>query len=1177
MKGILLTSVVAALFFAVTASPRNLLRNGSFEAGRDGWMFDSKPLGGTFETLQQADAVDGNILGTLSVSNGYGEASLSSEWVPLEAGVDHTLGVSLRCDSGSMQVRILVWSWADANGAWNQKTESKKTVTVSTAWQRFSLAANLEPSRSGKYQVSIETSDAGTVYVDAVNLVEGEKSNYRSPSHLEMGVECSLRSCLFDMAETPEAKVSIYNSKGGGVEAELTTRLTDIEDQVVMTSSVPVSVGPRQTLEMPLQFPVTEKGYYKLETSLVADNQTQSCVFAFAVIDKNSQPPVGEGYFGVDMASHNLERQLDRALEMGVRNVRVHESLNWRRIEKTQGVFTWPALAAYDAYKDAGLNVLVYSDGAWQGQPGWANAYNEDQRREFYADFLAECVAHYSGVIGDFEVVNEPWGHIGSDEYLKILTAVYDKAKLANPSANMAAVTGYFGPQINFIKNIIDVGALDYMDVFTLHPYPRPARPEPSLPDMLKQADGWLGSASWNKPVWITEMGWTTAGMQPLPTRIPRPDARNNTELERAMYIVRSNIISIANGVDRVYWFYYSGDNSFYYSYDMFECDSNDSVMKTVPVYSAMTSRLRGYQFEKTLCEGRSDIYAYQFSKGSDRQIVAWNSGNTTSGMLLGNVDGSPAMYDMLGNPITVPSGTGGVTFFPLDGQPVYIEFAGAGLSTEVVSLADVQTSQSGFGVTGSLNLTNAFSNTCEFEITLSLPSYATVTLAPDAAAVLAAGEIRNIPFSFSITDPQKTAVSDDLFIGLKATSGGNEYLFDIASAFLFSKPLPPPESGIVIEAADFDSATFEPDPLWQPNLVRGYSDQNLLLRRTDANDTNEYVVGYDFNVEHAGSYNLQLSCTPFESGDNLSWSVNGGAFESNASSGQVGDPWVYSTHPDMWWRFKCVWHDMGEITLNAGQNNIRLRFDELTTADYGYMAVDIINCVRNIDSVVGTPTDGGAGPTLWYKNARSPNKGSGGSSYTLTSGGAITNLATGYWGNADSAFGLVTGSDPAAVAGSGGLFASGTNGTVTFMFKTPGTFGGFKSLFNQGVYGTGAQFEIGINGSTLRLGTQNGSAPTLTNLGTLSPDTWYYFCMAWDTPASSMTWYYGAAGDATLNSGNVTISSSGSSSELIYVGGRKSTYYYTFVGGYFQEIALYDRTLPVSAIQAQFDATLAP
>ena len=223
----------------------------------------------------------------------------------------------------------------------------------------------------------------------------------------------------------------------------------------------------------------------------------------------------------------------------------------------------------------------------------------------------------------------------------------------------------------------------------------------------------------------------------------------------------------------------------------------------------------------------------------------------------------------------------------------------------------------------------------------------------------------------------------------------------------------------------------------------------------------------------------------------------------------------------------------------------------------------------------VGTPTDGGAGPALWYKTARSPNDGSGGGSHTLTSGGAMTDLAIDFWGNADSAYGLDSAAaGGAAVVGSTGAFVAGANGTVSFLFKTPETLSGFTSLFNQGSYADASPFELGINVNVLRLTTMDGATKKSTNLGTLSPDTWYYFCMRWDTslPSDGLAWYYGTAG-SSLNSGAITITASGDPAKPVYAGGRAIGN--VFAGGFFQSIAVYERTLSDSAVQSQFDETV--
>lgn len=926
----------------------NLLRNGSFEAGRTGWMLDAKPLGATLEIQKDSAAVDGNHIAVVRVGTACALATFATEWVELDPGTDYAFRLKLRTDTPGTEAVLSVWSWADANGKWNKKTESTKTVTLSEVWQSCELLANLEPARSGKYQARIQLRSPGTIYVDDASLVQG--GNVATQPSFESGLECHQPGGLFDSTETPNAVAYVYNRNRTRIDVEFHTVLTDLEDNPVWHASEVLQVPAGSTLEKHLNLPVEKRGYYRLKTDVTHSGQTQHRELAFAVIDQNHEPPDSNSYFGIDMASHNLNRQLPRARAMGIGNIRVHQPLNWNSIEGTRGQFNWPdAKPRYDAYKKAGFQVLIYfGDSVTKNKPGWTAGLDQKKINELYADFCAKAAKQYAGVIDDFEILNEPWGHIGPQEYSDIIQPAYPKIKAANSNATVAAVTGYFGPQVDFIKKITQTKAMDSMDVFTLHPYPRPACPEPSLIHMLKQSNKWLDEAGWDKPVWITEMGWTTPGKQPLPTRIPRPASRNNTEIERAMYMVRSCILSIANGVNRIYWFYFSGDNNFYYSYDMFECDSNDSVMKTVPVYAAMTSKLKNYRFEKTLSEGNGDIYAYLFRNGTQRQIVAWNSGNTDSGMFLRHSEQVTALYDMVGNPIDQPSKIGDLSFVPLSGAPVYIELKDPSAPPAIIAPISVHTAQNGTEVRGQLTVSNIFSAPCSLNATLCLPNDVTPTRPLKETIHLAQGEKKTIPFSFTV-DPQKTAISDMLTVNATISLNTNQYTLKPANHFLYSKPLPPINAALILDAADYDTCTFTPDPLWEPNLLRCYSDRKLLLNRNAfGEDKNEQILEYKFHIEKPGRYRLQIACSPFENNDDLSWSLNGDAFEPNTSSSQIGTPWTYSAHPANWWNFKCAWHDMGPALLLEGENRLRIRFSTPHKADYGYRAFDVISFVSD-------------------------------------------------------------------------------------------------------------------------------------------------------------------------------------------------------------------------------------
>lgn len=928
---------------------KNLLCNAGFEAGKTGWMIDAKPTGASFDVRTSGQAIDGNYDAVIHVDDRCSFAAFSSEWISLRSSTDYTFRVYLRSDTENTEAKLSVWSWAEANGKWNKKTEAVKTVTLSENWTPYELIANLEPARAGKYQARILLNSPCTVYVDGASLTKGRTPSQKTISNplFETGLECPQSDLLFDISQTPSAVAYVYNQSSSLLDATLDAVLTDLKDKPVWKISKPVQVTAGSTLKEQLSIPVQKRGYYRLKTTVTHSGQSRSRELAFAVIDRQLPAPPPNGYFGVDMGSHNLDRQLSRARAMGVSHIRVHESLNWKNIEKEPGQYFWPKSASYDTYQNDGFQVLVYFDGIWQGRPNWTQEMSDEETLNRYTDFCAQAAKHYSGIIHDFEMINEPWSHISHQKYSEIVQLAYPKIKTANSGATVAAVTGYSGPQVDFLQHIIQSEAINFMDVFTLHPYPRPACPEPSLVDMLQQAHGWLDEAGWDKPVWITEMGWTTPGSQLLPTRIPRPAARNNTELERAMYLARSCILSVANGVDRVYWFYFSSDNNAYYSYDMFECDSSDSVMKTVPVYAAMTSRLNNYRFEKKLSEGCGDIYAYLFSNGSRQQIVAWNSGNTDSGMFLRHSQKVTAVYDMVGNRIDPPHQADQLSFVPLSGTPVYIELEGSVSAPEVVTPISLHVSQVGNEIQGHLSITNIFPTPCRLNAHLALPDAANLTHDATINIELQPKAERQFPFSFTI-DSQKKSMSNQFSIQSDIAAGANHYTLNTAEHFLYTQPLPPINAELTFNAADCETSSFAPSPLWEPNLLRCYSGKQLLLNRRPFEPRTEQVLKYKFNVKNPGPYRLRIVCSPFETDDDLRWSVNDGPFQSNASASQIGESWIYSTHPAMWWNFKCAWNDLGEVFLHEGENRLDLRFHTPRGSDYGYMALDVISFVNS-------------------------------------------------------------------------------------------------------------------------------------------------------------------------------------------------------------------------------------
>lgn len=154
---------------------------------------------------------------------------------------------------------------------------------------------------------------------------------------------------------------------------------------------------------------------------------------------------------------------------------------------------------------------------------GWPNDWNQ-----FRVDARARILELNALGVDAIEVHNEPNLYIewprGSNaaEYVQMLRVVYAEIKAVNPA--IVVVSGGLAPTGNsdrsvddllFARQMFDLGAGDYFDVFGYHPYGFNAPPEEEpAPDRLNFRrvelirDLMVEYNLDNKQIWLTEFGW---------------------------------------------------------------------------------------------------------------------------------------------------------------------------------------------------------------------------------------------------------------------------------------------------------------------------------------------------------------------------------------------------------------------------------------------------------------------------------------------------------------------------------------------------------------------------------------------------------------------------------------------------------------------------------------------
>ncbi len=319
----------------------------------------------------------------------------------------------------------------------------------------------------------------------------------------------------------------------------------------------------------------------------------------------------------------------------------VREDFHWFWIEPSKGQYQWEYFdRMVDLLLERNLNIV----GVLGHPPGWATFDLADDPRgpSFYApdprhfsDFAAAVVERYRGRIVHWEIWNEPdnpqfWlPQPDPVAYSHLLSTVYARITLAAPEANvLIGGVNPFDP--TFLRTVAEMGAWWAFDIMNIHPYVDPLSPE---------ADGGIGEASFRhlneimawageKPVWVTEVGWSARPSDRDPT--------GRTEHDQANYMVRAAAMLRAAGVHRVIW--YAIKDEVHNGYGMLRFASNhDDFSQPRPAFTAFSNlnrMLGGAYFERAVDRTiryvdtqrgqRERVYALRFIQEPASVDVVW-------------------------------------------------------------------------------------------------------------------------------------------------------------------------------------------------------------------------------------------------------------------------------------------------------------------------------------------------------------------------------------------------------------------------------------------------------------------------------------------------------------------------------------------------------------------------
>lgn len=700
------------------AGGRNLVPNGSFEAGAAGWSSVGAGAGwGNLSGLHGRVETSGGAHGksflriplggrdTPVLGFDYFEPVVRRElrplaasrgWIRLEKGRPYTLSCRMRASGDGVPATLGVQGREPAGGA----RQYRRTVRLAREWQRCSVTFRPE-QRFGCVLAGPELAEERVVAVDvdAVQLEKGEAATDFEPrAPVEFGIEPSEPAGIFVAGRPAALRLTVANHGPAAARVRIAFAVRDCFDRPVALPAVEVEAPAGEPVRRELALPAGWKGYYRLraEAEGASGGRAGSAGLRLAFVPERAAG--GDSFLGVNHAFAAPEL-IGLAARGGVSWYR-DWSLKWQHIEPEKGRFRWEVGdGQLGRVLKAGARVLPllppFPSADWSSEapdslrPG--GEYPANRRRQAFAPrdpaelagFVAAAVARYKDRVRVWEFLNEPvyttyalpgreaapgGKRYSAADYAALLAVAAAAMKKADPDCRV--IGGIAGGPDTLTRDLVAAGALKHLDVLNLHLYPGARTPE-SLAGQTDRLLALMDSRGGRKPLWITEFAYYATDDLPRRPFIPRPDRWAEPRLldgERqcADYTVRFFALMLARGAEKFFLHSGAGGRPNEPSLECPLFDYGGAPRRLFPALAAMTALLGPAPRpagERRLGEAG---LAVAFETGDRAVLMLWSSRAAAQGVRVSAPERPGlAWLDLMGRPLAAPP--------ELSASPVYL------------------------------------------------------------------------------------------------------------------------------------------------------------------------------------------------------------------------------------------------------------------------------------------------------------------------------------------------------------------------------------------------------------------------------------------------------------------------------------------------------------------------
>jgi len=368
--------------------------------------------------------------------------------------------------------------------------------------------------------------------------------------------DSSLR--IYRPGEVVRLKFTAVNAIDEDIAVNVMYKILDYRDKVLKDGRKRVAIKARGKTTFEIQYKPRKLGHFDVQATMQYKNLApQHGYSSFAVLKE--LPPVKEpekSYFGIcagalfhaaieDIPTAGKRRLVQSRLTGAVWG---RNDFWWSVIEPENDKFDWrKADLAVKTYEEAGLKLLIilcYAS-AWSGR-----APDTAEEIANFADYAYHMVQRYKDRVKYWEIWNEPniapfWvPDPRPEKYYALLKEAYKAIKKADPEAVVIGCCTA-GTALPFIECVLRLGGGQYMDALSIHPYQAGSAEVGSEFGKIKELVRIMVKYKVNKPIWITEMGWTSIDRE--------------SERRQANYVVRLYATAMSGEynkwVKRVYYF----------------------------------------------------------------------------------------------------------------------------------------------------------------------------------------------------------------------------------------------------------------------------------------------------------------------------------------------------------------------------------------------------------------------------------------------------------------------------------------------------------------------------------------------------------------------------------------------------------------------------------------------